>query len=65
MAVKPIVNPIPPGFSELDRSKELSRKSGDSSRISNTGKSVIPGSDYSKNYEIAKLMFIEYYKLSS
>ena len=52
MAVKPIINPIPPGLAQLDRSKEISRKENSRTRISNEGKSVIPGADYSKNYEI-------------
>ena len=54
MAVKPIVNPVPPGLSELDRSTQISRRNEvlQTTNISNEAQTVIPGRDYNKNFEI-------------
>jgi len=54
MAVKPIVNPIPPGLSELDRSTQISRRNDilQTTTISNEGQTVVPGRDYNKDFQI-------------
>ena len=54
MAVKPIVNPIPPGLSDLDRSTQISRRNEilQTTNISNEGQTVVPGKNYLKNFEI-------------
>ena len=54
MAVKPIVNPIPPGLSNLDRSTQISRRNEilQTTTISNEEQVVVPGRDYNKNFQI-------------
>jgi hypothetical protein len=52
MAVKPIINPIPPGLSDINRANQISYKEVGVKRISNEGKSVNPGRDFTKNYEV-------------
>jgi hypothetical protein len=51
MAVKPITNPFPVEKEQVDRSKQLSNRNV-TNRSSNSEQTVIPGKDFTKNFEV-------------
>ena len=52
MAVKPIVNPNPPSLEQVDRSQQLSDKNNNVRGTGNSEQTVIPGNNYSENYQV-------------
>ena len=52
MAVKPITNPNPKEHESIDRSKQISQRETTPQRGTNREQSVVPGKDYTKNYQI-------------
>tara|TARA_Y100001938_G_scaffold146747_1_gene226345 strand:- start:790 stop:1635 length:846 start_codon:yes stop_codon:yes gene_type:complete len=52
MAVKPIVNPNPPSMQQVDRSQQLSDKNNNVRGTGNSEQTVIPGNNYSDNYQV-------------